>query len=41
MVIFRREKVALLNVITITFSRRYLQITYKLTTLTGAACGTC
>lgn len=41
MVIFRREKVALLNVITITFSRRYLQITYKLTTLTGAACGIC
>lgn len=37
----RREKVALLNVITITFSRRYLQITYKLTTLTGAACGIC
>ncbi|EFO56901.1 hypothetical protein HMPREF9348_03984 [Escherichia coli MS 145-7] len=30
MVIFRREKVALLNVITITFSRHYLQITYKL-----------
>lgn len=27
MVIFRRGKVALLNVITITFSRRYLQIT--------------
>lgn len=41
MVIFRRGKVALLNVITITFSRRYLQITYKLTTLAGAACGTC
>lgn len=41
MVIFRRGKVALLNVITITFSRYYLQITYKITTLTGAACGTC
>lgn len=41
MVIFRRGKVALLNVITITFSRRYVQITYKLTTLTDAACGTC
>lgn len=41
MVIFRRGKVALLNVITITFSRHYLQITYKLTTLTGAACSTC
>lgn len=41
MVIFRRGKVALLNVIMITFSRYYLQITYKITTLTGAACGTC
>ncbi len=34
-------KVALLNVITITFSRHYLQITYKLTTFTGVAYGTC
>lgn len=41
MVIFRRGKVALLNVITITFSRHYLQITYKLTTFTGVAYGTC
>ncbi len=40
MVIFRRGKVALLNVITITFSRRYVQITYKLTTFTGVAYGT-
>lgn len=40
MVIFRRGKVALLNVITITFSRRYVQITYKFTTFTGVAYGT-
>ncbi|BDI41236.1 hypothetical protein EsCd1HHP024_01927 [Escherichia sp. HH091_1A] len=40
MVIFRRGKVALLNVITITFSRHYLQITYTLTTLTGVTYGT-